>query len=67
MSFNLLLVGVKCTLCGDCVNACTSGALSQIDMGLLSWDKKYCTYCGECMEHCTENAIKGVGVKWKDI
>ena len=63
MSFNLLLIGAKCTLCGECVNACTSGALSKIDNGLLSWDKNYCKQCSKCMEDCTENAIKEVKAK----
>ena len=60
MQFNLIAVGIKCTFCGECVNACSSGALSQIDEGLLSWDKNYCNRCGNCMDCCTENAIKMV-------
>ena len=62
MQFNLLLVGAKCTWCGECADNCTSGALSMVN-SLLSWDNNYCSHCGACMENCTENAIRVVKAK----
>ncbi len=46
-----------CDLCGDCVAACPTGALSIVDEG-LQVDLAVCAYCGKCEEICPKEAIR---------
>jgi NAD-dependent dihydropyrimidine dehydrogenase PreA subunit len=46
----------KCTLCGDCIEACLSQALSLVD-GKLIVDRDLCTECGACLRACLFGAI----------
>lgn len=46
-----------CTRCGDCVDACPSGALSMSVVGELSLDLEHCAYCAECEDVCPVGAI----------
>jgi Ni,Fe-hydrogenase III small subunit/NAD-dependent dihydropyrimidine dehydrogenase PreA subunit len=45
----------SCSGCGQCIEACPSGAIkispAQIDLGR-------CTFCGECERRCPDNAIE---------
>ncbi len=55
------IIPEKCTLCGDCAEACPSGALwleiSEIEKRLtLSYCG--CIFCGRCEETCPHQAIK---------
>ena len=45
-----------CKLCGDCVVACPSGALSISDE-MLQLNQALCSYCGDCEALCPEGAI----------
>ncbi|MBO4404010.1 MAG: 4Fe-4S binding protein, partial [Treponema sp.] len=44
-----------CTGFGDCVQACTFGALSMGENGLPSVDEKKCTGCGKCVRSCPKH------------
>jgi len=47
----------RCTLCGDCVNACPHDALSmQPERGIVL-DEEACAYCGDCEAICPSGAI----------
>jgi len=46
----------KCTLCGDCVEACPWQALSLAD-GKLAVDRDLCAECGACLRVCLLGAI----------
>lgn len=44
---------IVCDQCGQCVQACPTGALTMDDkVGGLRYDKKLCTLCGECVKAC---------------
>lgn len=51
----------KCTLCGRCVQACPSGALSFSPDKGLSWDSGKCTQCLRCAAACPTGATKVYG------
>ena len=46
-----------CTRCGDCVDACPSGALSMSAGGELALDLERCAYCADCEDVCPVGAI----------
>jgi len=46
----------KCTLCGDCVEACPWQALSLAE-GELVIDRDLCSECGACLRLCPVGAI----------
>jgi len=46
-----------CDLCGDCLEACPTGALS-ISARELSIDYDLCAYCGDCEDVCPKGAIR---------
>lgn len=46
-----------CTRCGDCVDACPSGALSMSAAGELELDLERCSYCADCEDVCPVGAI----------
>ncbi len=48
----------KCTGCGDCVDACPTGAVGVIDGKLVLVNPEACNYCTECEEICPSNAIR---------
>jgi len=47
-----------CTLCGVCVKACRTGALSQTDTE-IQLDESKCTNCGRCVKSCPSDAWRG--------
>ncbi len=50
----------KCTLCGECVKICPSGAHSIVD-GVHTLDREKCVICGKCAEVCLAAALKPEG------
>lgn len=47
-----------CTGCGDCIAACPTGALVQVDgKATLAFPDK-CTYCAACEAVCPVGAIE---------
>ena len=50
----------RCTVCGDCVPACTYGALTLDHTGIkVAWD--LCELAGGCVEACLPGALELVG------
>jgi hydrogenase-4 component H len=47
-----------CTLCGDCVKACPSGALALHPECGIVLDREACVYCGDCEDICPVGAIR---------
>ena len=50
-------VGLACDLCGECVEVCSSGALS-ITNSALKYNADNCQYCEVCCDVCPEYAIR---------
>lgn len=50
----------KCVLCRQCVDVCSSSAISINDI-IINWDSAKCTRCGGCIEACDNGAISFVG------
>ncbi|MGB9835118.1 MAG: glycyl-radical enzyme activating protein [Candidatus Saccharicenans sp.] len=57
----LMLLPNRCARCGDCVKACSYGALSQNNLGEVVADRSRCTLCGDCQRACSREAIQLVG------
>lgn len=55
----IMFAADKCLQCGDCVQACTHGALTW-DGGPIR-DTAKCTECGDCAKVCTVEARQFVG------
>lgn len=47
----------SCIMCGDCVAACPSSALSLSDEA-VALDEERCAYCGDCEDICPQGAIR---------
>lgn len=47
----------KCNGCGECVTACTEGAIEIIDGKAKLVSEIYCDGLGACLGHCPEDAI----------
>lgn len=51
--------GYGCLGCGDCVNACSFGAISMNpETGLPEVDEDKCTSCGACVKACPRHIIE---------
>ncbi len=48
----------KCTGCGDCVDACLTGALKLVDGKAKLIDEKICDGFGSCIAACQHDAIR---------
>lgn len=47
----------RCSGCGQCVDACPTGALQLVD-GLAGLaEPELCAYCADCEDLCPEGAI----------
>lgn len=47
----------KCTLCGDCIEACPLHACDITDSGRFAVESTYCVGCGLCAEVCETHAL----------
>lgn len=47
----------KCTLCGDCVEACPTHACDLTAGGKLNIEPAYCIGCGLCAQVCDDHAL----------
>jgi pyruvate formate lyase activating enzyme len=50
----------RCTACGECVNICPKGAISQ-SAQYVSINRKLCNVCGKCARVCPSDALVVVG------
>lgn len=48
----------KCTFCMECVNTCSTGALTYESKVCFAHNAYECSYCEVCMDVCSENAIQ---------
>lgn len=46
-----------CDQCGDCAEACPTGAILKTDAGVYWVDGEQCTLCGLCVEACPEGVM----------
>ncbi|WP_394699974.1 4Fe-4S binding protein [uncultured Draconibacterium sp.] len=46
----------RCTGCGDCLTACSYGAISM-SSGSANISSSLCTGCGKCVNRCKHSAI----------
>jgi pyruvate formate lyase activating enzyme len=53
----------RCTLCGQCVEACPNKA-HQIADGVHTLDRGRCQACGRCVQGCQSGALKIIGQWW---
>ena len=51
----------KCFECGECVNACPTGALSMGGPSKVTTDLDTCTMCGICTDVCPAKAVEMTG------
>ena len=57
----------RCTLCGDCVEACPLRACDLVGSGTFTVEPTYCTGCGLCAEVCQPGALKMVECDGADL
>ncbi len=50
----------RCIRCGDCIDSCTSHAISARD-GVIVTDRSLCLRCGDCIPSCYAGAREAVG------
>jgi ferredoxin len=48
----------RCTGCGDCVAACPTSALAQVEGKAALAFPNQCTYCADCESICLVGAIE---------
>ena len=51
----------KCDFCMECVNTCTTGALTYEDTVCFCHNSQECAYCEVCIDVCEKNAITILG------
>jgi len=51
----------RCIACGECVKACTHGAMSADAAGKAVLNRGRCTNCGDCAPKCDPKALELVG------
>jgi pyruvate formate lyase activating enzyme len=56
----LMILDGRCTLCGDCVEACEQNAVS-LDGNGVQIDRYRCDLCGACADVCLAEAIEVAG------
>ena len=56
----LMLRDGRCDLCGDCIEACSPGAISRDGEGLRI-DRSRCDLCGACVDVCLLGALEIAG------
>lgn len=47
----------KCTVCGECVDACLRGILSVKDKRIVITSQTDCNWCGDCASACASDTI----------
>ncbi|HPT23615.1 MAG TPA: 4Fe-4S binding protein [Anaerolineaceae bacterium] len=61
-----ILEATKCDLCGTCVSACPTGALSISEERLVFSAPAECTYCATCEKVCPQQAIHcPLSIEWE--
>jgi len=48
----------KCTLCGDCIDACQRLALAIQNKQVVFAKPELCNYCADCESRCPQAAIR---------
>ena len=48
----------RCTMCGECIKACTVRALEMDRSGRVLFEPTYCINCGACAVICQDDAIR---------
>ena len=57
----------SCTKCGNCVSACSTGALEMSARGPIFASPEKCNYCTDCEALCPAGAITcGFEITWGD-
>lgn len=51
----------RCIACRNCINVCSSKAISYCDDLGISIDREKCTECMLCAEQCCSGALSGIG------
>lgn len=57
----------RCTMCGDCVSACSVHACALDEGGRFSVEAAYCKSCGACAVVCPEHALTMEPVDAKEL
>ena len=57
----------KCTMCGDCVDACPLHACDLVDSGRFALEATYCVGCGLCADVCETRALTMVERDARDL
>lgn len=47
----------KCTVCGECVDACKVRLLKIVDKRIVITSQINCNWCGDCADACASDAI----------